>query len=463
MAIKFGTSGWRGIIADDFTFANVRLCAQALADRLNANGKAKGQVYVGFDTRFLGREFAQAAAGVLTANGFDVFMADAPVPTPAVDAAVLHNKAVAGICFTASHNPPTYNGFKYIASWGGIARNDETDDLTKRVAALSADRVHSVATPVDVYDFRTPYLDQLARLVGSARQGLRILVNPMHGTAAAYLPELLTRLGHTVEVMNADHDPYFGGIQPDPAEANLKDMSARMLAGGFDLGLCADADGDRFGVVDVDGAYLAPNDVLALLIDYWAPRTAGPRAMAMSLVAGTIVERAGRAHGLTVHKTPVGFKYPGKMMAEGKVVLACEESSGFAWTPHLPDKDGILACAMVAALVADAGRTVGELKRALYDRLGHRSSRRLDLRIVDSQKSTLLEKLRNTPPKAFAGLDVAHVDQSDGVRLDLTGESWVAFRASGTEPLVRVYMDAENEQALNHLQREVEDYIAHCA
>ncbi|MBI1363875.1 MAG: phosphoglucomutase/phosphomannomutase family protein [Proteobacteria bacterium] len=462
MAITFGTSGWRGIIADDFTFANVRLCAQALADRLKAIGKTNGKVFIGYDTRFLGREFADAAAAVLTANGFDVFAADAPVPTPAVDAAVLHHKAVAGINFTASHNPPSYNGFKYIASWGGIARNDETDDLTKRVAALSANKVFSVGTPVDRYDFRTPYLAQLLRLVGPSSRSLKILVNPMYGTSADYLPELLTKMGHKVEVMNAAHDPYFGGIQPDPAEANLKDMAARMAAGSYDLGLCTDADGDRFGVVDVDGTYLAPNDVLALLIDYWAEKTKGPRAMAMSLVAGTIVERAGRSRGLEVFKTPVGFKYPGKMMAEGKVILACEESSGFAWTPHLPDKDGILACAMIANQVADAGTTIGTLKRALYDRLGHRSSRRLDLRIVETQKQNLLAKLRNTPPKAFAGLDVARVDQSDGVRLDLTGDNWVAFRASGTEPLVRVYMDAEDEKGLNTLQKEVEKYIALC-
>jgi len=463
MAIKFGTSGWRGIIADDFTFENVRLCAQALADRLKSTGKKSGKVFIGYDTRFMGADFAHVAGYVLTANGFDVLVGTEPVPTPAVDVAVLAHKAVAGINFTASHNPPTYNGFKYIASWGGIARNDETDDLTKRVAALTPEKVYSVETRLDTYDFCTPYLAGLEKLVGKSDKGLKVLVNPMYGTSAKYLPELLERLGHTVEVMNAVHDPYFGGIQPDPAAENLTDMSARMKAGGFDIGLCTDADGDRFGVVDVDGTYLAPNDVLALMIDYWAERTEGPRAMAMSLVAGTIVERAGRAKGLDVVKTPVGFKYPGKMMSEGKVILACEESSGFAWGPHVPDKDGILACAMIAKQVADKGQSIGALKAELYARLGHRSSRRLDLRILEGQKQNLLAKLRNTPPKAFAGLDVARVDQSDGVRLDLANDSWVAFRASGTEPLVRVYMDAGDDVALNGLQKEVESYINLCA
>jgi phosphoglucomutase len=464
--IAFGTSGWRGLMADDFTAVNVRRVSQALADHLAAQGKAGGLVLIGFDTRFLGATFARHAAGVFLANGFHVGVGREPVPTPAIDFAVLKEKAVAGVCFTASHNPPEYQGFKYIAAWGGIARPDETDPIADRANALTDAQVRTTTAPAEPYDFRTAYLDRLVGLVGRSSPGLRLLVNTMHGAASRYLPELLSRLGHTVIPLNDTHDPLFGGLQPDPSARNLAGMGARMEAGGFDLGLATDADGDRFGVLDPTGQFMEPNEVLALLVDGLAndPQTlAGPKTVAMARVTGSIVEKVAKSKGFAVEKTPVGFKYLGKLLADGKASFACEESSGFAWAPHVPDKDGLLTCALMARLVAASRQSPRAMMDTLYAKVGIRRSRRLDLKLDPAVKDMLLHRLRHQPPGDFAGEEVTYVDQTDGFMLQLGTSGWVAFRPSGTEPMVRVYLDAEDDAHLIRLTQSAHDYIATCA
>lgn len=456
--IVFGTSGWRGILADEFTVANVRLCTQALADYLTDRGDKGRLVVLGHDTRFMGPQFAKIAGQVLLANGFRVLLQKGALPTPALDHAVLSHQAAAGICFTASHNPPSYQGFKVIDQWGGIALPEMTNDLTDRVSRLTAASVKSVDKDIELVDFTAAYLDSLEGLIGKAEKPLNILFNAMHGTSAVLMPELLRRLGHKVEVMRANQDPYFGHIQPDPTADTLADMRGCMAKGGYDLGLATDADGDRFGVLSASGEYVNANDVLALLVTEVAADE-GPQAIAMAEVTSQLVAMAAESVGLGVVHTPVGFKYLGSELASGNVRCACEESSGFAWLPHVPDKDGLMACALVARLVARAGKDVLTLRDELYARIGRRWYQRLDVALPQEDKLRLMNGLKTTPPQQFGGLAVQNVSLRDGVRLTLAGRNFVSFRASGTEPLVRVYMDATDAKALGGLQQQVSQLL----
>lgn len=456
--IVFGTSGWRAILADEFTVANVRLCSQALAEYLVDRGDSGGLVVLGHDTRFMGAYFAKVVGEVLLANGFRVLQQQGALPTPALDHAVLTHKAVAGVCLTASHNPPSYQGFKVIDKWGGIALPDMTNDLTDRVSRLTDASVKWAAADIPQADFTAAYLDSLEKLVGKSARSLRILFNPMHGASAKLMPDLLQRLGHTVEVMRENQDPYFGHIQPDPTADTLADMRERMARGDYDLGLATDADGDRFGVLSAGGEYMNANDVLALLVTEIA-NDEGPKAIAMAEVTSQLVAMAAQAYGLDVVNTPVGFKFLGNELASGNVRCACEESSGFAWLPHVPDKDGLMACALVARLVARAGKDVLALRDDLYQKIGRRWYQRLDVALPQEDKRRLMNGLKTTPPQTFGGFTVQNVSLRDGVRLSLAGQHYISFRASGTEPLVRVYMDAADAESLGSLQQQVSALI----
>ena len=461
MTISFGTSGWRGIIADDFTQANVRLCTQALADQLHAQGQTSGTVLVGYDTRFMGRQFALSACGVLQANGFDVALANAPVPTPAVGWNVVNTKSLAGICFTASHNPPEYQGYKIITPWGGIMGSAETADLTKRAQTIKPENIKYQDPTPAVFDFQTPYIDHLFALLGPAAKPLRILVNPMHGTTAHYLPALLTRQGHHVTTINTTQDPLFGGLQPDPAPHNLADMVSQLKAGTYDLGLATDADGDRFGILDPDGTVLNPNDVLALLLNHTPP---GPqKAVGLALVTADIVRAAAAHQGLEVVETAVGFKHLGALMATHKTYLGLEESSGFAWSAHLPDKDGTLACALFAQLVSTTGKTPNTLKADLYQTLGPNTYERLDLKLPNPHKERLMAHLKTTTPTTIAGATLGELVTTDGLKFILSDGRWLALRPSGTEPLVRIYLNAPTAEGLAQLKATAQHWVQQTA
>lgn len=457
-AISFGTAGWRGIIADDFTMAGVRCCARALADELTAQGKMGGLVLVGYDSRFMGRTFARHAAAVLQAAGYDVGLSPQPVTTPVLGHAVVREKALAGVCFTASHNPPEYQGFKIIDHWGGLMGTDMTNSIAARANKLQAFDIPLDDTPVAALDMLSPYIDSLANLLGAPERRLNILVDPMYGPSASVLPAVLRKLGHNVTTTRDTFDPLFGGIQPDPRPESLEPTSLKLANGHYDLGLATDADGDRFGILDATGELLSPNDVLALLIEEVARRGGAPKGVGMGLVAASLVRKAAKNCGFEVLETPVGFKHLGRLIADGKSCCGVEESSGFAWGAHLPDKDGALACGLFAALCARTGKSPAALRADLYDRLGQGAFTRLDLRLSESHKNRLMDSLKTTPPTAMGSLAVTGVNRMDGVKLELPG-AFMAFRASGTEPLVRVYIDAPDKGVLGALEAAARAFV----
>ncbi len=452
--IKFGTAGWRGIIADDFTLSNVQKCTQALANHLLKTNKS-GKIIIAHDRRVMGRKFAEAAASVIYANGFTPILIKGNTPTPVSGFAVKHLNAIAGINFTASHNPPEYQGFKYITSWGGLASSKETNSIEQE---LKSSQVKTTDSNFEEADISDAYLNALTSVLPQTDRKLSILVNPMFGTSAHYLPRLLKSLGHRVTTMQMEQDPLFGGISPDPQEKNLKNMQDMLKKGNFDLGLATDADADRFGVLDAEGSFLHPNDVLALLVDNLAT-TLSPKAIGMAHVTGSIVEKTAELHSIKLIKTAVGFKNLGALMQEGKTALGCEESSGFAWGEHLNDKDGIAATSLMAQILSNSGASLKELKEDLYKRVGQKFSHRLDLRLTEEGKEKLISTLKTTKIQSFDNTEIIEEDRLDAQRFVLNDGRWIAFRPSGTEPIVRVYMDAYSEESLSKLMQSAQDFI----
>ena len=462
MSLGFGTSGWRAVLADDFTFANVRLVCRAIAEHVTADGARATAVgapvlLVGYDTRFLSERFAHAAAQALAAGGAHPLLCDGPAPTPAVAAYVVRHRLAGAVMITASHNPPEYNGVKFTPASGAPALPETTRAIEARIAALvggaqphaeprspPGEEMRVGGTGAREVDPRPQYLDQLAQLAdldAIRRARLSIVVDPLYGATRGYFDAMFGRAGVRFRVLHHWRDPYFGGRRPDPDAEGLRDLCTAVAESDAVLGLATDGDGDRFGVVDEDGTFVSPNLLLALLLDHLA-RTRGWRgAVARSVATTHLIDAVAAEHGLEVRETPVGFKYIGELLADGAVVFGGEESAGVSISGHVPDKDGMLACLLAAELVARTGQTLGELTEALFRRVGARHSGRVDLAGTDAVAARLAAVLAD-PPSHLAGVAVREVTRIDGCKLLLDDGAWLLLRRSGTEPLVRCYAEA---------------------
>jgi phosphoglucomutase len=457
--VKFGTSGWRGVIADDFTFARVRAVTQAIADHLIAQGLKDKGVIVGYDTRFLSERFAAESVRVLAANGIRSFLSNRDVPTPAVSFEIIRRKAAGGINFTASHNPPEYNGLKFSPAWGGPALPETTKDIETRANAL-VDR-NSVATVplaeakqkgmVEDADLRRFYLDDLRKKIDFEpirKTKLKIAMDLLYGTGRDYLDTLLRDAGCAVTVVHGHRDPLFGGRSPEPSEENL---SETIKKGRFDIGLAVDGDADRFGVVDSDGTYINPNQVLALVLDYLCGTRGWKAGAARSIATSHLIDAVAKKHGIEVYETGVGFKYIGDLLVQGKIIFGGEESAGMTMKDHVPEKDGILACLLVAEMVASEKKTIKELLRRLYKEVGTVLNDRINIRITDANRGALNARL-SQPLSELGDLRVkGKKTTADGTKYMLEDDSWVLMRASGTEPVVRVYVEAGSEERVKAL------------
>jgi alpha-D-glucose phosphate-specific phosphoglucomutase len=458
--ITFGTSGWRGLLAEDFTFANVRAATQAIADYLGEQPNRDAPVIVAHDTRFLGEEFARAASEVCAGNGLRVIQATSPLPTPAVAWEILHRKAAGAINLTASHNPYPWNGLKFSPASAGPALPETTTEIEKRANAIALDpaRVRR-ATPeqwktlVQEQPLGDAYREQLRRLVDLDRLGkarLRVAVDPLYGTAVGFLDQLLREAGVNIVVQHAHRDPYFGGGRPEPEGHSLELLADFVRTEGAVLGLATDCDADRFGIVDADGTHMLPNEVLSLLVGYLA-ETRGWRGKAIGRSVATthLLDAAAHAAGLGVVETPVGFKYLGELLVKGEIVMGGEESGGFSLAGHVPDKDGILTCLLVAEMVACRGRSLREQLVDLFEKVGPRLTTRRDLPWTGG-KAALDERLAAVRQE-LAGTRIDRVVSTDGKKFLLDDGSWVLARASGTEPIIRVYVEAATEPRVNEI------------
>jgi len=460
--IKFGTSGWRGVIADDFTFERVRIVVQAIADHLIAQGLKDKGVVVGYDTRFLSDRFAAEAVKVFATNGIRSFLSNRDVPTPAVAFEIIRRKAAGGINFTASHNPPEYNGLKFSPAWGGPALPETTKDIETRANAL-LDKNSIAAMPlaeakqkgmVDDADLRKIYLDDLRKKIdldAIKKAKLKVAVDLLYGTGRDYLDTVLKDAGCTVTVIHGHRDALFGGRSPEPSEENLFELSAVMKKGKFDIGLAVDGDADRFGVMDTDGTYINPNQVLALVLDYLCRSRGWKGGAARSIATSHLVDAVAKKHGIEVYETGVGFKYIGDLLVQGKIIFGGEESAGMTIKDHVPEKDGIIACMLVAEMVSQEKRPIRELLKRLYKEVGTILNDRVNIRLTEGNQKQVAERLAQ-PLTELGGLRVkGKKTTADGTKYMLEDDSWVLMRASGTEPVVRIYVEAESEAKIQNL------------
>jgi phosphoglucomutase len=450
MMIRFGTSGWRGVMGEDFTFHNVRVVVQAASNYLKAkHGESPVTVVVGYDTRFLSDRYALEAAKLLARNGIRVLLSDRDAPSQALACQIIKRRCQGGINFTASFNPPRYNGLKFNAATGAPALPAVTDAIEEEVRRLMPGFTSPPSAGPDGtitrIDLQSDYLCDLQGKIDFAAlraAGLKIVADPLYGTSREYLDEILEENGVEVESLHGYIDPYFGGVSPSCTEENLAELKARVVETGARLGLATDADGDRFGIVDETGAFVHPNVILALLLDYLV-RVKGLRGgVARSVTTTHLLDRIARRYELPLTKTKVGFKYMAELFLQGQILFGGEESACIAVRDHLPEKDGIFAGLLVAEMVAAAGRGLADLRRDLFREYGELTSGQRTLPLTP-ERAKRLKALVKDPPAKLGRRKVTAVETIDGLKLDFDGDRWLVVRMSGTEPLIRCYAEAE--------------------
>jgi phosphoglucomutase len=452
--IKFGTSGWRAVIADEFTFANARRVTAAIAAVLAEEKRTGGLVLVGYDTRFLAPRFAAEAARILIANGFAAELSSRPVPTPVLAFEIRRRAAAGAVNFTASHNPPEYLGIKFSTADGAPALPEITKRIEDRLPAISEISPPS-DEPVGTFDPVPAYLADLARKVEASsveRGGARFGLDFRFGTSLGFLDVYLETAGAAIEKLNARHDPLFGGESPQCGEKELVGLGQEVRRTGSRLGLACDGDADRFGICDETGAYVQPNQILALLLWDLLGRKGKRGGVARSVATTHALDAIAARFGVPLYETPVGFKYIGEKLIAGEIVFGGEESAGLTVEGHVPEKDGILADLLTAEMVGAAGKGIQELSKDLEGEIGPYRSRRLDLPVSEETRRILAE-LRSSPPQSFAGRRVESVNRIDGLKLLLSDGSWILVRESGTEPVARVYVEAKSENDLATLAK----------
>jgi phosphoglucomutase len=462
--IKFGTSGWRAVMAEEFTFANVQRAVGGIA-RYVASQKPQGaRVIVGRDPRFLGETFCSMAAEILAGHGIAPLVVAEPAPTPAFAHAVIHNQADGVINFTASHNPPEYNGIKFSTPDGCPA----LPEVTKKIEAeiVAGDSAPSVkaggpAAAPQALDPKPAYLKRLGEIVDLEvirKANLRVVFDPMWGAARGYSDELLRNAGVRVATVHDYRDVLFGGHAPEPDDHLLEDLRKKMRETGAQIGIATDGDADRFGIVDSDGTFLQPNYVIALLFDYLVESRGWKNGVAKSVATTNLINALAQHHGVELHETPVGFKYIGELIMKDKIAIGGEESAGLSIRHHVPEKDGMLAGLLCCEAVARRGKSLGEQLQALCNQVGSFYPERQNFRLTPEVKAKFTEKLKSDP-REFCGHSVSQVVRTDGLKLVFSDGSWVCYRLSGTEPVVRVYTEARSQKGLEKLSTAAKHWI----
>jgi phosphoglucomutase len=455
--IKFGTSGWRGVIGEDFTFENVRLATQGIVNYLKKSKEPGRGVIVGYDTRFLSEKFAAEAAKILSFNGFKTFLCNRDVPTPCVSFEAVRRKTYGAINFTASHNPPEYNGLKFSTSDGAPALPEVTRAIEQEIHTLEnrQERIdfYQKDELIEVIDPKERYLGELRNKVDTeaiARSGLRVAVDSLYGTAREYLDYFLLDTGIEVKIIHNYRDPYFGGFSPECNQKNLGELRKLVATEKLDLGLATDGDADRFGIIDERSRFVSPNLIIALLALYLKRHRGFSGGLARSVATTHIIDAIARKLDIPCYETPVGFKYIGELILDGKIALGGEESAGLSVFGHLPEKDGILACLLVTEMVANTGKRIHQLTEELFREFGPYYSKRIDIKLTPQLKDSLASKLVN-PPRQIDGFKVRNIKTIDGVKLEINDQTWLLFRMSGTEPVARMYAEACSPKDLKNL------------
>ena len=465
MPIKFGTDGWRGVIAEDFTFGNVRLCAQGTADMLLAKGDDR-TVVVGYDTRFGSEQYAAAVAEVFAGNGLRVLLADRPSPTPAVGFNVVARGAGSGVVITASHNPPEWNGYKFKPDYGGSASPEivaELEGYVGNAERLGQSKVTALAEGVksglvEYFDPEPLYLENLGRLVNLDRirqTDLRVVVDSMHGSGGGCLAKLVSGGSTSLVELRDERNPSFPGmVQPEPLPQNLAALIGEVSKSNADVGLATDGDADRLGVVDERGKFVTTLEAFALLCYYQLEVLGNRGPLVRSITMTSMIDKLGETYGVPVFDTPVGFKYLGPVMMHEDALTAGEESGGYAFRGNIPERDGILSGLMILDLMVRTGKTVSELLSVLRDRVGPHHYDRLDLHFDAAEREAIARRVGSAQPQQLAGRRVEDIDTRDGYRFVLPEGYWTLIRFSGTEPLLRIYAEGDSPEMVRVLLSE---------
>ena len=446
-SIKFGTDGWRGVIAEDFTFANARIVARAMARYVVRCEDAPNGVIDGYDHRFASDGVASAVAEVISASGTPVFLTDKPCPTPAVSLLVRQRGAAGGLMITASHNPYPWNGIKYKASYGSsalpsiMAQIEEDLDVVQSESAPPLPPRKNLIQPLEP---RAPYLDTLEKLVDWKRlksAKFRFVSDVMHGSATGLLVELFRRNGIACDEIRGSRDPRFGGVHPEPIEPHIEALRQAVIAGKFDAGLCADGDGDRIGAIDRDGTFINPHQIFALLVWHLAGTRNLPGDIAKTFSVTKLIDKLATKFGRKLHETPIGFKYICELMLEQNILIGGEESGGIGTSLYIPERDATVSALLLAELMAWHGKSLGELLAALTAEFGEYHYGRVDLDLKPGQKEKAIAHFADAKLTRVLDLPVVRREDMDGIKLYLGAAGWVMVRASGTETLLRVYCE----------------------
>ena len=464
--IKFGTSGWRAVMAEEFTFANVRRAVHGIARYVASQKPQAAKVIVGRDPRFLGETFCSMTADILASYGITPLLITNPAPTPAIAYAVIQSKADGAINFTASHNPPEYNGIKFSASDGAPALPEITKAIEAAIAAFDANPTAGPlsATPAKKADSIDPHRMYLARLRELVdldvikKAGTKVVFDPLWGAARGYSDLLLREAGVSVATVHDYRDVLFGGHAPEPDDHLLEDLRQKMRETSADIGIATDGDADRFGIVDADGTFLQPNYIVALLFNYLVETRGWNNGVGKSVATTNLINALAEKHKIELHETPVGFKYIGELIKQDKILIGGEESAGLSIRKHVPEKDGVLAGLLCCEMVARRGASLSKQLAELFDQVGSFYPLRENFRLTAEVQRKFTEKLRSDPAE-FDGSKVAMVVRTDGLKLVLADGSWVCYRLSGTEPVVRVYSEARSPQGLKQLSAAAKAWI----
>ncbi|HEX2912725.1 MAG TPA: phosphoglucomutase/phosphomannomutase family protein [Chloroflexia bacterium] len=456
--IKFGTDGWRAVIAEDYTFDNVRKVSQAAADYVRSDGRANQGVVVGYDTRFGSEHFAAAVAEVLAGNGIKTLLTNKFTPTPVVSYAIIEKQAGAGIVITASHNPPTDNGFKFKPYYGGSASPEIVDELEKRldqeIKRMPLEQAKAQGL-VEYFDPSDSYIAQLEKIVdveGLRNSNIKIAVDPMWGAGQGYYPRILGGGKVQVTQLHGERNPIFPNMHnPEPIAKNLTDLINLMKSGEYNLGIANDGDADRVGIVDETGRFLNQLEVYALLALYMLEVRGERGPLVKSLSSTSMAEKLGQLYGVEVYETPVGFKHIGPKMMETNAILGGEESGGFGFRGHIPERDGILSGLIIADMMAKLKTNASGLLKYLFEKVGPHYYDRIDFKFDQSKRQEIMDRLATNPPKEIAGMPVVRSRTDDGFKYYTEDGSWLLIRFSGTEPIMRAYTEMSSPEKVQQV------------
>jgi len=458
-SIKFGTDGWRGIIEEDFTVSNARLVAHAIARYVVRAEDPRRGVLVGYDHRFLSDSVAEAIADVISSTGTPVWLADKPCPTPAISLLVRQRKAAGGIVVTASHNPSSWNGIKYKASYGSSALPSIVAQIEQELAQLLNAGVPELPPRkelIQTLDPRAPYLDTVEKLIdwGCVRDSkFRFVVDPMHGSAAGLLAALFRRNGVPCEEIRGTRDPRFGGVHPEPIEPHIHALARAVREGKFDAGFAADGDGDRIGAIDRDGTFVNPHQIFSLLVWHLVGTRKLPGDIAKTFSVTKLIDGLARKFERKLHEVPIGFKYICELMLEQNILIGGEESGGIGTSLYLPERDATVSALLLAELMAWHGKTLGELISALHSEFGEHHYGRIDIDVKKAQKEKAIAHFSGEKFERLEDWPVTRRENMDGVKVYLGDVGWVMVRASGTENLLRIYSETSNKQTTQRVLR----------